>query len=99
MDSLTTGPVADLLDRLLKEAEATDRPLHESFADGTYSIEQMLADDAEDFRKLCRDQEGYFLNVAPDLGRFLYACARARQAKQIVEFGTSFGISTVRETR
>ena len=36
-----------------------------------------------------------FLNVSADFGRFLYMCARARKAKRIVEFGTSFGISTI----
>ena len=35
------------------------------------------------------------MNVSADFGRFLYMCARARKAKRIVEFGTSFGISTI----
>jgi predicted O-methyltransferase YrrM len=38
---------------------------------------------------------GNFLNVSPVFGRFLYMCARASKAKRIVEFGTSFGISTI----
>jgi len=36
-----------------------------------------------------------FLNIAPEYGRFLYQCARARGASRIVEFGTSMGVSTI----
>ncbi len=35
------------------------------------------------------------ISIAPETGRFLYLTARAAQAQQIVEFGTSFGISTI----
>jgi predicted O-methyltransferase YrrM len=44
---------------------------------------------------LYRTYADNFLNVSADFGRFLYMCARARKAKWIVEFGTSFGISTI----
>jgi predicted O-methyltransferase YrrM len=37
----------------------------------------------------------YFLSVPPALGRFLYLCARACNARNVVEFGTSFGVSTI----
>jgi predicted O-methyltransferase YrrM len=36
-----------------------------------------------------------FIPVEPDAGRFLYLAARAIGARRIVEFGTSFGISTL----
>ena len=36
-----------------------------------------------------------FIPVEPDAGRFLYIAARAIGARRIVEFGTSFGISTI----
>jgi predicted O-methyltransferase YrrM len=36
-----------------------------------------------------------FIPVEPDAGRFLYLAARAIGARRIVEFGTSFGISTI----
>ena len=35
------------------------------------------------------------LPVSRDAGRFLYALARSISAKRIVEFGTSFGVSTI----
>jgi predicted O-methyltransferase YrrM len=36
-----------------------------------------------------------FIPVSPDVGRLLYVLARAVNAKSIIEFGTSFGISTI----
>jgi len=36
-----------------------------------------------------------YLSITPDQGKFLYLLARATGARQIVEFGTSFGISTI----
>lgn len=35
------------------------------------------------------------LAVSADTGRLLYLLARARRARSIVEFGTSFGVSTI----
>ncbi|MEC9367704.1 MAG: class I SAM-dependent methyltransferase [Pseudomonadota bacterium] len=36
-----------------------------------------------------------YLSVKPDMGRFLYLAALTIGARRIVEFGTSFGISTI----
>ena len=36
-----------------------------------------------------------YLSIEPDMGKFLYLCARAGRASLMVEFGTSFGISTL----
>jgi predicted O-methyltransferase YrrM len=36
-----------------------------------------------------------YIPVSRDQGRFLYLTARALGARQVVEFGTSFGISTI----
>jgi predicted O-methyltransferase YrrM len=36
-----------------------------------------------------------FISVSPEAGRLLYILTRAANAKSIVEFGTSFGISTI----
>lgn len=47
-----------------------------------------------DFRTSERHKTNY-LSIGPRMGRFLYASARAINARNIVEFGTSFGISTL----
>lgn len=41
------------------------------------------------------DMKDCYIPVSRDQGRFLYLTARALGARRIVEFGTSFGISTI----
>jgi predicted O-methyltransferase YrrM len=38
---------------------------------------------------------GVYMAVAPEVGRLLYLLARNRRTRTIVEFGSSFGISTI----
>jgi len=98
MDSLTTDPVAAVLSRLFQEAKIADRPLLERFGNKEVAPDEMtklLEAEAKDYRAVYRTYVGNFLNVSPVFGRFLYMCARASKAKRIVEFGTSFGISTI----
>jgi predicted O-methyltransferase YrrM len=98
MDSLTANPVAAVLKRLFQEAESADRPLLERFRNREATQDEMvklLEAEAKDYRTVYRKYVDNFLNVSADFGRFLYMCARARKAKRIVEFGTSFGISTI----
>lgn len=102
MDSLSTGRGARTLQHLFTEAEQADRPLMAQFVDAPHP-EQLIADTiAHHFAEERRDLRGFyrgyadnFLNVAPEYGRFLYQCARARKATRIVEFGTSMGVSTI----
>jgi predicted O-methyltransferase YrrM len=99
MDSLTTPAVADVLERLFREAEETDRPFIADVIDnappGSDPLADLLEAEAKDYKGVYRKFVGNFLNVSPDFGRFLYICARTANATSIVEFGTSFGISTI----
>ncbi|BDY28120.1 O-methyltransferase [Mycolicibacterium mageritense] len=99
MDTLTSPPVADVLSRLFAEAQAADGPLEaqwaDALADNGDEIAKLLAREAADYKAVYREFADNYLNVSAEFGRFLYICARARQAKNIVEFGTSFGISTI----
>jgi predicted O-methyltransferase YrrM len=98
MDSLTTDPVAAVLKRLFQEAEIADRQLLERYRKREVTQDEMvklLEAEAKDYRTVYRKYVDNFLNVSAEFGRFLYMCARARRAKRIVEFGTSFGISTI----
>lgn len=103
MDSLSTGRVADVLQRLFKEGAQADKGLMDQFGELSQQGEQILADNVadlaaaerRDLRGVYRDFATNFLNVTPEYGRFLYQCARARQATRIVEFGTSMGVSTI----
>jgi predicted O-methyltransferase YrrM len=97
VDSLNAEPVAVVLKRLFREAEIADRPLLESFR-GTSAqdaLTKFFEEETKDYRGLYQKYANNFLNVSPEFGRFIYMCARARRTKRIVEFGTSFGISTI----
>jgi len=98
VESLTTDPVAAVLKRLFQEAEIADSPLLEDFRKSRTTQDpwtKLLEEEAKDYRALYRNYAKNFLNVSAEFGRFLYMCARARGAKEIVEFGTSFGVSTI----
>lgn len=101
MDTLSTGPVAQTLQRLFQEAEQADRALVEQFSARMSreslgdALAEILAEEKRDLRGVYRGYVDNFLNVTPEYGRFLYQCARIRKATRIVEFGTSMGISTI----
>jgi predicted O-methyltransferase YrrM len=98
VDTLTSPPVADVLARLFDEAQATDGPLEKRFAEvaaDEKALAEFLAMEANDYKGMYQQLAGYYLNISPEFGHFLYVCARARQANRIVEFGTSFGVSTI----
>jgi predicted O-methyltransferase YrrM len=95
MTTLTTAPVAPLLDRLFAEADATS-PMTDPV---------VAAMSAEDHQRLMRSKTDYLdfygrlgdfpLAVSRETGMLLYMLARSCDARTIVEFGTSFGISTL----
>ncbi len=99
MESLTTAPVADVLQRLFSEAEIADAAmitrLQQNAESGIDPVAALLDAEARDYKGLYRQAVNNFLNVTPEFGRLLYVCARGRQAARVVEFGTSFGISTI----
>jgi len=95
MTSLFTPPFAPLLDRLFDEAAAIS-----PFADSALATLS-----AEDLAKRMQSRTGYAdfytrlkdapLAVSKETGRLLYILARSCGARSIVEFGTSFGLSTL----
>ncbi|MBO4227294.1 O-methyltransferase [Bradyrhizobium neotropicale] len=98
MDSLSSGLVAAVLQRLHQEAEAADAPLMQAYmseATNGEVIGQFIEAETKDLTGLYRGLAGNFLNVSPEFGRFLYMCARSCKAKRIVEFGSSMGISAI----
>lgn len=99
MDSLSNGPIAEVLQRLHQEADAADAPLMQTFESKATSVEQAMSQvveaETKDLTGLYRGYAGNFLSVSPGFGRFLYMCTRARNAKRIVEFGSSMGISAI----
>lgn len=95
-DTLTTPPVAPLLSRLFADAEKSSKILGKMF--GHLSREERAArmsDPNADYRAFYEKAKDVHMAVSPDTGALLYMLARANSARAIVEFGTSFGISTI----
>jgi predicted O-methyltransferase YrrM len=99
MDSLSSGPIAEVLQRLHQEADAADAALMQTFDGETTTVEQAMKQvveaETKDLKGLYHGYAGNFLSVSPEFGRFLYMCTRACKAKRIVEFGSSMGISAI----
>jgi predicted O-methyltransferase YrrM len=80
--SLTNPRVQSLLDTLHAEADRIDPPL-------------LAAAEGKDARERLAMLDRAFIPVAKDAGHFLYALVRGAAPGSVVEFGTSFGISTI----
>ena len=96
MTTLKTSPVVDLLPRLFAEAEASDAKLRQMF--GAMTPEERAArmrDPSSDYRQFYGRAKELYLAVSPATANLLYMLVRMTRAKSIVEFGTSFGISTI----
>jgi predicted O-methyltransferase YrrM len=93
--TLTTAPLAPLLDRLFEEAAAV--PPETSSAVLALSAEERerLMLSKTDYLDLYRRLKDLPLPVSRETGTLLYMLARSSGAQTIVEFGTSFGISTL----
>jgi predicted O-methyltransferase YrrM len=95
MNTLTTAPLAPLLERLFAQADETS-PMDLPAAAGLTP---------EDLARLMRSKTDYVdfygqmkdmpLAVSRETGVLLYMLARSAKVHTIVEFGTSFGISTL----
>ena len=86
-NSLQSPPASPVLDRLFKAAEgdAARRARMEARHPDGFSGAREKADAYEDV----------YIPVSPEGGRLLYALIRASRPSTVVEFGTSFGISTI----
>ncbi|MCS0615070.1 class I SAM-dependent methyltransferase [Massilia kyonggiensis] len=93
MTTLTTDPVAPLLARLFAETDA-ESPLA-ACRDLPEAELHRLMRSKTDYRDLYGRLKDLALPVSRGTGVLLYMLARASRARTIVEFGTSFGISTI----
>ncbi|MFT3847483.1 MAG: class I SAM-dependent methyltransferase [Propionivibrio sp.] len=90
--TLTTVPLAHLLDRLFKQADEVTSPALTGIP--REERERLMRSKTEylDFYGRLKD---LWLPVSRETGSLLYLLARSLRARNIVEFGTSFGISTL----
>jgi predicted O-methyltransferase YrrM len=95
MTTLTTDPCAAVLTRLFAEADATDAELDQWSKRLTPSEQAELKAGAGDYRRFYGRLKDFHLAVSRSTASLLYVLARSTRAKAIVEFGTSFGVSTI----
>lgn len=98
MTTLTTAPLAPLLDRLFEDAEASwsANPSVVAFWSALSAEERTrLMQSKTDYRDFYGRLKDVPLAVSRETGALLYMLARSAHARTIVEFGTSFGISTL----
>jgi predicted O-methyltransferase YrrM len=80
--SLTSPQIARLLETLHAESKRVDPPL-------------LAAGEGKPARERTALLDEAFIPVDEDAGRFLYALVRGAAPGKVIEFGTSFGISTI----
>ncbi|MDQ7247387.1 O-methyltransferase [Dongia sedimenti] len=95
MTTLTHPPLGALLDRLFAEADAASPMANPAFAHVSREERERLMRSKTDYRAFYDALKDFPLPVSRETGTLLYMLARAAGARAIVEFGTSFGISTL----
>lgn len=93
MSLLTTTRLAPLLDRLFNEA--TYWPEDDSVLALSENERQRLMRSKTEYREFYGQLKDRSLPVARDTAQWLYLLTRTSKARTIVEFGTSFGVSTL----
>jgi len=87
--SLDSPPIKELLSRLHAAADRQDELLQ---ADLKREAQKRNAKADSDLADLLAEA---YIPVPAEVGRFLYALARSTKSITLVEFGTSYGISTI----
>jgi predicted O-methyltransferase YrrM len=95
MNTLTTDPLARLLDVLFKEADAMSPEASSTAAAFSDEELQRLKRSKTEYLEFYGRLKNLPLAVSRETGKLLYMLARSCGARAIVEFGTSFGISTL----
>jgi predicted O-methyltransferase YrrM len=94
MNTLMTPPLAPLLAQLFIDADTTKAALEQKVA--KLSPEQLDAiKGGANYREVYAAMKDFHLAVSQETGVLLYMLVRASGARAVVEFGTSFGVSTL----
>jgi predicted O-methyltransferase YrrM len=94
MNTLLGPPLAPLLAQLFAESDASQTRLEQMFS--KLSPEERDAKiKSENYLEFYGELKDFALPVSRESGRLLYMLVRATNARSVVEFGMSFGISTL----
>ena len=95
MTTPTITSLAPLLDRLFLEAEAASDATQAAVADLSDADRARMMRSKTDYAELYGRLKDAPLAVSRETGMLLYMLTRSSRAEAIVEFGTSFGLSTL----
>ncbi|MGY8705293.1 O-methyltransferase [Bradyrhizobium sp. 18BD] len=95
MTTPTITSLAPLLERLFDQAEASGGATRAAVADLSDADRARMMRSKTDYRALYGRLKDAPLAVSRETGQLLYMLVRSSGARTIVEFGTSFGISTL----
>ena len=95
MTTLTATPIGPLLDRLFEEADAASPTTIPAVAELSHPERERLMRSKTEYLDLYGRLKDLPLSVSRETGLLLYMLARGCRARTIIEFGTSFGISTL----
>jgi predicted O-methyltransferase YrrM len=91
MNTLTTPPLARLLAQLFADADTTRATLMAKL-----SPEELDAiKGGGNYQEVYAEMKDFHLAVSQETGALLYMLVRVSGARSVVEFGTSFGVSTL----
>ncbi|MDR6669382.1 class I SAM-dependent methyltransferase [Rhizobium sp. 1399] len=92
MNTLASAPLAPLLDQLFAEADKATSP---AMAALSRDERERLMHSKTEYLDFYERMKDLWLPVSRQTGELLYMLVRSTNARTIVEFGTSFGISTL----
>jgi predicted O-methyltransferase YrrM len=93
--ALESDPVSSVIEKLYIEADASKELFQARMAELPPEEVKAWRENAADYRALYARAKDVHLAVSRRTAKLLYVLARTRRARSIVEFGTSFGVSTL----
>jgi predicted O-methyltransferase YrrM len=94
-NTLMSSPLSSTLDRLFAQAEASIAGVRREMAGLSPGERSAMMASKTDYRAFYERAKDFPLAVSRETGTLLYMLARSTGARTIVEFGTSFGVSTL----
>jgi predicted O-methyltransferase YrrM len=95
MNSLNKAPLSDLLAKLFAAAEEADKDFRREIGQIPAAERDRVLSSETEYKAFYGRAKDAYLAVSQETGRLLYLLARSSRAKAVVEFGTSFGLSTL----
>jgi predicted O-methyltransferase YrrM len=95
MNALNSSPLSELLPKLFAAAEIADASFRQEYSHISPAQRQAMHASETEYKAFYGRAKGAYLAVSPETGKLLYLLARTSRARTVIEFGTSFGLSTL----